>query len=196
MTDLSKPVGAALGWRRRDTRYLYQSGWYDVRQDDVTLPSGEEIVFTYVEHPGFVSVIALTEAREVVLIRSYRYTVDEWVWEVPAGGLGGKEGHSLEAVAAEELAEESGYVADGPLRHVAASFMSIGNSRTVAHVFLATGARLAGPPRPESTEVIEVHPTPVAEALRMAHAGEIADAASALALLLCEPLLTGDGPPG
>ena len=43
MTDLSKPVGAGLGWQRRDTRYLYRSGWYDVRQDDVTLPSGEDI---------------------------------------------------------------------------------------------------------------------------------------------------------
>ena len=42
------------------------------------------------------------------MIRSYRYTVDDWCWELPAGGLGDKPGVPLVEVAQQELAEETG----------------------------------------------------------------------------------------
>jgi hypothetical protein len=42
----------------------------------------------------------------------------------------------------------------------------------------------------EPTELIHVTSVPVAEALRMAHAGEITDSLSALSILLCEPYLS------
>ena len=48
-------------WRVRTTRYLYQSKWFDLRQDDITLPGGDDITYTFVEHPGY--------AREVEIIR-------------------------------------------------------------------------------------------------------------------------------
>ena len=41
----------------------------------------------------------------------------------------------------------------------------------------------------EHTELIHVTSVPVAEALRMAHAGEITDSLSVLSILLCEPHL-------
>ena len=41
----------------------------------------------------------------------------------------------------------------------------------------------------EPGEIIEVYPVPIAEALAMAHNGQIKDCKSALALLLCEPYL-------
>jgi ADP-ribose pyrophosphatase len=184
-----KPVGASLGWRVKATRYLYRSHWFDLRQDDVTLPSSEDIVFTYVESQGFVSVVPLTSTGEVILIRVYRYTVDDWGWEVPAGGLGTKQGLSREEAAREELAEETGYVAAGELRHVGTYHSCIGNSNMQAHVYLATDVRLQLKQSLDNTEVIEVHRLPVAVAMDMVRKGEIKDVHSALALLLCEPLI-------
>lgn len=189
MTQNDKPKAAELGWRLRATNYVYQSDRFDLRQDDLSLPDGEFITFTYVEHPGFVTIVPVTDEGEVVLIRSYRYTVDDWVWELPAGGLGNKPDLLPEAVALEELKEETGHVVKGTLRLVATYYCAVGNARMRGHVFLATGVHREGEQHLEHTEVIQLRLVPIAEALRMARAGEMEDGASALALLLCEPHL-------
>lgn len=190
-----KPEGERQGWRLRATRYLYQSAWFDLRSDEVRLPGGRDIVYTYVEHPGFVSVVPLTDAGEIILIRSYRYTVDDWAWEVPAGGIGNKPQMSLQEVAASELLEEVGCAAAN-WAYIAGHYSAIGHGDTLAHVFLATGVRRVAAQELEPTELIEIHPTPAREVLRMARAGEIRDGASALAILLCaeriEAILQGE----
>ncbi len=188
MQKPGKPNGRRVGWHLLDTRYLYESTWHSLRQDTVRLPNGREITFTYQEHPGFVSVVPVTPDGRIVLIRSYRYTVDAWCWEVPAGGLGNRPGQRLEDVAREELAEEAGASCEA-LRYLGWLYAAVGTSDAVHHIFLATGVRLDGTPELEETEVIEVHQVPIAEALRMARAGEIKDSQSAIALLLSEPYL-------
>jgi hypothetical protein len=57
----SKPNAIRQGWQIRASRHLYQSHWYNVRQDDIRLPDGQEITFTQIEHPGFVSVVPVTD---------------------------------------------------------------------------------------------------------------------------------------
>ncbi len=49
------------------------------------------------------TVLPVTTDGQVVMIRSYRYTVDDWCWELPAGGLGDKPGVPLVEVAQQEL---------------------------------------------------------------------------------------------
>ncbi len=183
-----KSLGAQLGWRVLHTRYLYLSPWHRLRQDRVRLPDGEEITYTYQEHAGFVTIVPVTHAGEVVLIRTYRYTVDDWVWEVPAGGLGNRPGQSLLQVAQEELAEEVGGVADS-WEYKGWFYIANGTADIVGHLFLATGVQLALPTRHENTEVIRVHRVPIETALSMARDGRIRDGESALALLRLEPQL-------
>jgi len=189
MTETAfKPNAIRQGWQIRASRHLYQSHWYNVRQDDIRLPDGQEITFTQIEHPGFVSVVPVTDDGQIVLIYSYRYTVDDWVWEIPAGGLGNKSHLTPLAVAQEELAEEVGGVA-AAWRPMGSYYAGIGSSNVCAHVFLATGVQLNGRQQLESTEIIQVRTTPIAEALAMARSGEMQDGQSVLALLLCEPWL-------
>jgi ADP-ribose pyrophosphatase len=114
-----------------------------------------------------------------------QYSVDDWCYEIPAGGL--SPGLTPEEVARRELSEEIGGTA-AELQSVGQFFTSNVISNEVAHVYLATGVEL-GESHPEPTELMEVHLVPVAEAVRMAREGEIADGPSALALLWCEPLL-------
>ena len=59
----------------------------------------------------------------------------------------------------------------------------------VCGLFGARGVQLSGASHREPGEIIEVHPALIAEALEMAHSGQIKDDKSALALLLCEPYL-------
>jgi GrpB-like predicted nucleotidyltransferase (UPF0157 family) len=194
MSDFTndKPLGASLGWELLGTTRPYESRWHNLRRDEVRLPGGEEIVYTYQEHAGFVTVLPVTPDGQVVMIRSYRYTVDDWCWELPAGGLGDKLGYSPEEVARQELREETG--ADCvEMREIGWFYAMNGTSTARCTFFLATGVQLSGPPQLEVTEISDVHLMPLEQAVQMARDGRITDADSALVLLRCEPILRGQG---
>ena len=185
--NLDKPVGRKVGWERLDTHYPYVYRRFKIRQDQVRLPNGNELEFAYTETKGAVFIVPVTDDGHVILIRQYRYPPDEWCWEVPAGSMFDHQG-TLEELARRELSEEIGASVD-ELVHVTWFYGAAGTSDTVCHVMLARGTRLDGTPQREATEFIEVHVTPVANALSLARGGEMRDGRSALALLLCEPYL-------
>ena len=172
-------------WKRLGSKYLWQSQWYNLRQDRLRGPSGDEFTYTLIEHPGAVWTVPVTTEGQIALIWNYRYAVDDWCYEVPAGGLS-PEG-SPEETAHRELLEEIGGTAR-ELRLVGQFYTSNGISNEVAYVYLATGVELGATHR-EPTELMEMRRVPVDEAIRMARQGEISDGPSALALLWCEPLL-------
>ncbi len=188
-TNCLKPVGEKLGWHLIDKSYIFQSRWHNLRQDHLILPNGREIQFTYQEHPGFVLVVPMVSADEVALIRSYRYPVDAWSWEVPAGGLGTKPGLAPVEVGREELAEEIGGVAHGDIVSLGSFYGAVGTSDAIGHFFLAWDVRLEEKPHRECTEFMAVHVVSYQEALAMIQRHEIKDAQSALALLLARPYI-------
>ena len=75
-------------WETLESEYLWQSQWYNLRQDRLRTQEGHEFTYTIVDHPGAVWVVPVTTEGQVALIRNYRHTVDDWCYEVPAGGLG------------------------------------------------------------------------------------------------------------
>jgi ADP-ribose pyrophosphatase len=172
-------------WETLDSRFLWQSRWYNLRQDRVRTAAGHEFTYTLVDHPGAVWVVPLTRDGQIVLIHSFRYCVDDWCYEVPAGGL--SPGSTPKEVARRELAEEVGGTA-ADLCYVGQFYTSNGISNEVAYVYFAAGVEL-GESHPEPTELVDIRLVPVKEALRMAREGEISDGPSALALLWCEPML-------
>jgi ADP-ribose pyrophosphatase len=179
-------------WETLSSRLLWQSQWYSLRQDRLRTEDGHEFTYTIVDHPGAVWVVPVTVDGQVVLVLNYRHPVDDWCYEVPAGGLSPRLDQSQrlaqsEEVARRELAEEVGGTA-ADLQCIGRFYTSNGISNEVAYVYLATGVEL-GEAHREPTELMEMHLVPVAEALRMAREGEISDGPSALALLWCEPLL-------
>lgn len=181
---LDKPIGRKLDWERLDTHYPYVNSRFQIRQDRVRLPNGNQIAYAYAETQGAVWVVPLTDDGQIILIRQYRYPNDSWLWEVPAGGLFDHKG-SLEELARRELAEEIGATCDKVV-YVSWYYGAPSSSDTVCHVMLARGTRLDRTPRREQTECIEIHPLPLQAALSMARNGEMRDGRSALALLLCE----------
>ncbi len=124
-------------------------------------------------------------ANEYALYSELHYTVDDWCWEIPAGGV--KPGQTPEEAAREELREEIGGQAQ-LLEKLGQFYTANGICNEEGHYFLATGVTL-GPTAHEPAELMEIHPTPIAEVLRMARAGQITDAPSALVIFLCEARL-------
>jgi len=159
--------------------------WFSIQEDTIVLSNGKETKYWFAEKQDSVFVVPVTHEKEIVLIRSYRYPMKEWFWEVPAGHL--KNGQSPEEAAREELREETGGLADAwqPLGQFCPNG---GFLKSYMHLFLATGVVL-GTPEHEPEEQIEVHPTPIKRALEMIRDGTITSSQSALALLLCEERL-------
>ncbi len=172
-------------WETLTTICLWRSQWYNLRQDRIRLPTGEEITYTYQDHPGAVFVVPFTSDGRVVLIRQYRHPIREWLWEVPAGAVEAPE-TPVEA-AWRELAEEIGGTAN-EMQLVGDFFAASSVSNLRIYVFLAADVVLDVPTNREATELIEIALFPVEEALAMARSGVIRDGQSALALLWCEPL--------
>ena len=173
-------------WEKIDSKYLWRSRWYNLRQDRLRAPGGDEFTYTLVEHPGAVWVVPLTADGQIVLIWNYRYAVDDWCYEVPAGGIS-PQGSPEEAARLELLEEIGGTAVE--LRPIGQFYTSNGISNETAYVYLATGVVL-GETHREPTELMELRLVPIQEAMHMAREGEITDGPSALALLWCEPLLS------
>lgn len=174
-------------WEVLAERRVEVNRFFRYRVDHVRLPSGIELpTFVYLDYPGASVIVPVTATGEIVLIRQYRHNLRQTVWEVPAGGL--EENETPAENARKELREEIGGKA-ASMEFVGQFFTSPGRSNAVTHVFLARGVQL-GERQLEATEQIAVVPVPIREAMRMVRSGEISGGPSALALLLCEPLLT------
>jgi ADP-ribose pyrophosphatase len=185
-----KPNGVALGWEHLETTYPFDHPIFRVREDLVRWPDGHVAPYAYVQAAGAVWIVPVTAEEKIVLIRQFRYTIDNWCWEVPAGSFHDFDGGPL-ALAKRELAEEVGGTSD--------DWTYIGSFRPgnsvideTCHIVLARGVRLDREPTPEAGEIIEIHRVPAERAMAMARNGEIPDGHSALALLRSEPYLTGD----
>ncbi len=185
MTPHCKPNGRVLGWEHLETDYPFSFTMFRVRRDTVRWPDGRVRPYVYVETAGAVWVVPVTADGRVVLIRQFRYTIDDWSWELPAGGFHDFQGSPLD-LARRELAEEVGGESDD-LEYRGFFRSGVSLIDQVCHIVLARNVRLCREPDREVGEIIEVHPVPVPRALEMARNGEILDGHSALALLRCEP---------
>lgn len=87
---------------------IYDGRIFRLEIDRVTLPGGHTIDMEVVRHPGSVVLLPVPSAGSIILIRQYRYSIDRWIWELPAGTL--KPGEDPAAAAARECEEEIGLV--------------------------------------------------------------------------------------
>lgn len=159
--------------------------WYAVRRDEILLPNGQRGEYNTITKGPAVWILPVTPDGQIVLVHHYRYTVDDWCYEIPAGGV--KPDQTLEEAAREELREEVGGTAQS-WAYLGQSYMANGICDEVGHFFLATGVQL-GQPAHEPAEVLHICPTPWGQALHMARTNQIADAPSVLVILQSEARL-------
>ncbi len=93
---------------------VYDGEVFDVDRDNVRMPNGREVTVDVVRHPKSVVLIPVPEPGQVILIRQYRYAVNAFLWELPAGSV--DEGESPEQAARRECHEEIGLVPDTIVR--------------------------------------------------------------------------------
>ncbi len=125
---------------------------------------GWELVTRHPKSSGVVAVLALTEARELILIEQHRRPVNARVVEICAGLVGDEpefQHESLAGTARREFLEETGYHAE-KITHLLSSPASAGMTDEITHFFLATQVSKKHAGGGVGDENIEVHHVPLA----------------------------------
>ena len=129
-----------------------------------------ESEYTVIAAPDWVNVIALTRDDRLVLVRQFRYGIDDFSLEIPGGMI--DPGEDPVAAALRELREETGY-AGGPARLLGSVHPNPAIQNHRCHLVLVENVRLQGAPDWDHDEEIEVATAPVAEVLAWARSGRI-----------------------
>ena len=163
---------------------IYKGRILQLEIDVVKLPTGHTVDMEIVRHPGSVVLLPIPEPGKIILIRQYRYTIDKWIWELPAGSL--KPNEDPDKAAARECEEEIGMV-PGRVERLCALYPAPGFCDETL-IFLKL-SQLAPPPpnstrQPDEDEEILAESFAISDAKAMLERGEIVDLKTAYALSL------------
>jgi ADP-ribose pyrophosphatase len=117
-----------------ETNTVYQGLVVDVRFDKAELSDGSVAPCEVVVHSGGVGIVAVTAEKEVIMVRQYRYPMEEELLEIPAGKR--EAGEDPLACAIRELSEETGCKA-GRIVDLGAIYPSPGFCRETLYLYLA-----------------------------------------------------------
>jgi ADP-ribose pyrophosphatase len=136
-------------WRKVGERVVYDR-FRRIRSRTFELPAGEVADFEVFDLNDSVAVLALTDERNIVLVREFRPGPEAVLLGLPGGVV--ESGQSASDAARAELLEETGY--EGEL-HVVATLFKDAYATSTKHVVAATGSRrVAEPQRPDLTEPV------------------------------------------
>jgi ADP-ribose pyrophosphatase len=172
--------------RLLSSRTVYKGKVFWVTSDDVVEPGGIRVRRDVVRHNGSVVILAVDDRKnpddpEILLIRQYRHAAGQFLLELPAGRI--EPGEKLIPAARRELLEETGYKAKRWSHHVR-YYASPGFLAESMDILLAEDlVHAPGEGTPDEDEHIEVHPTLLSEAVRLALTGKLHDGKSLIGIL-------------
>lgn len=118
-------------------KVIYESKWIRLREDQVRFPDGSEGVYAYTERVDEgPMIIPVNEKGEMLVLREWRYPIQDWVYQFPAGGH--EEGEDSLTTAKRELEEETGLCASEWVQ-IGTFYCDPGSHRQKTQVFLARG---------------------------------------------------------
>lgn len=170
-----------------ERRIVYEGRIFRTEVDKVRLPSGQTVAMEIIRHPGSVVLLPTPSSQEVILIRQYRYSIDRWIWELPAGTM--KLEEDPRDAAARECEEEIGLVPNR-VERLGSFYPTPGFCDEVMIFFRCSDLR---PPAADSTvtrdedEDLEPRTFALDEARRLVRTGEIVDLKTAVGLTLIHP---------
>jgi ADP-ribose pyrophosphatase len=159
-------------------RPVLKLGVVDLGVETAKLPGGVQVDLAIIRHPGASAIVALDADMQVAMLTQYRYAIDGWLSEIPAGCR--NPGEDFLQCARRELGEEASLAA--------ARWDHLGSIVTIPsfcderiELYLARELS-AGAGSLDHDEVIRVGRVPFEEAFAMIRRGDIIDAKTIAAL--------------
>ncbi len=162
-------------WNTLNITSVYENPWIRLEHHEVLNPAGKEGIYGKVHFKNrAMAIIPVDEHGNTWLVGQYRYTLDEYTWEVPMGG--GPIGQDLLDSAKRELKEETGLSA-GKWTEIMKIHTSNSVTDELGIVYLAEDLT-QGEAEVEETEVLQIRKLPFSEVLDMVMSGAITDSIS------------------
>jgi 8-oxo-dGTP pyrophosphatase MutT (NUDIX family) len=89
-----------------ESERVFDGKVFAIDRDRVKMPNGRTVTVDVVRHSRSVVLVPVPAPGKVILVRQYRYAVNTFLWELPAGSV--DEGESPEQAARRECHEEIG----------------------------------------------------------------------------------------
>ncbi len=168
-------------WRRLDTQTIYDNPWISIAHENVITPAGTPGIYGVVHFKTrAIGIIPIDDDNHTWLVRQFRYTLKQSLWEIPMGG--GKLHEDPLLAAQRELREETGMSATH-WQEIMRLHISKSVTDEEGVVFVAKGLS-AGTQQLEHSEAdLEKFRLPLDEAIQWALDGKITDVISCAALL-------------
>jgi 8-oxo-dGTP pyrophosphatase MutT (NUDIX family) len=176
-------------WKVLGEKKIYENPWIKLTEFDVLNPSGGKGIYGKVHFKSIaVGAMPLDEQLNTYLVGQFRFTIDQYSWEIPEGG--GAFGVDPLESAKRELLEETGLVAE---EYTKIMEMHLSNSVSDEYAVIYLARKLSQhTASPEETEQLQVKKLPFEEAYQMVARGEITDSMSVAAILQVK-LMLADG---
>lgn len=167
-------------WQTLSGKLIYDNPWIQVNEYDVINPRGGRGIYGKVSFKGLaIGILPIDEDGNTWLVGQYRYTLDEYSWEIPMGGVPFDE--NVEEGALRELREETGLIANR-LEYLSKIHTSNSVTDEVGHIYVARELT-KGATEFDETEDLEVRKLPFKEALDMVLQNKITDSLSVAGIL-------------
>jgi 8-oxo-dGTP pyrophosphatase MutT (NUDIX family) len=173
-------------WQMLSTEPKYENPWIRVREDQVLNPKGGAGIYGVVSMRNkAIGIVPIDAEGNTWLVGQYRYTLNEYSWEIPMGG--GLLDVEITESAQRELREETGLLA---ARWTCIARLHTSNSVTDEEGFVFLAEDLTQSEwEPEETEDLRLWKLPLEQAVALAMNNEITDAISVAGLLKAEKVL-------
>ena len=157
---------------------IYRGRVFELVKENVTLENGTNTDVEFIEHPGAAAIVPFLEDSRIVMLKQYRHSLKQVIWEIPAGTL--EPGEEALTCARRELIEETGYSA-AQWRRLGEITPVPGYSNECIHIFMARELQPAEQAL-DADEVIQIQEVELHKTLEMIRSGEIQDAKSIVGL--------------
>ncbi len=154
---------------------------FSVNLDEAKLPSGRITERIRVLHPDASAVIPILEDGRIILVKQFRYSIQEETLEIPAGKI--DKGETAEECARRELIEETGYSASN-LEFLLTYVPAIGYSNERLYFYKGTKLKRIPDYEYPLDEISKLEILSQTEINEKIHSGEIQDGKTIVAMAL------------
>lgn len=156
--------------KKRQSREIYNGKIIHVQVDEVII-AGKKAEREIVNHPGAAAIIAVTDKKEILLVKQYRYAIGQVLLEIPAGKRDA--GEKPETCALRELEEETGYI--GTLKKIGVIYTTPGFCDETIYLYMAEQL-IKTKQHLDENEYLDVISIPIKKVFQMISEGNIQDA--------------------
>ncbi|MFT7590036.1 MAG: ADP-ribose pyrophosphatase [Limisphaerales bacterium] len=172
-------------WKTKSKQFIYNNSWIKIEEHQVVNPAGGDGIYGVVHYHNLALAIIPFDGTHTWLVGQYRYPLEEYNWEIPAGG--GPFGEDILEAAKRELLEETGITASS---WKVIQKMQISNSTgdEIGYIYLAETLEF-GSAQPTDEEELSLIRIPIQEAFDRVRSGELTDSLTVAGLQRLEIMM-------